>query len=225
MNNSRIQVRRVRRGIRLTCIFSSLLYLIWGVWPLLEYLTFERNRRDFCQPLHTSGTAFSVACIVASALIMISLVSFTACGPGGRCFAISVIPLLFHVVFFLAALGFTIQASVYIWYREKGTTTPGQLCMLESALFYRGAEMYTQITFGMLLFEFIACVYLSQVFRVLCKRSDEAVQVVFDDGEEIEPMIDDPHQRTVLSTEHIQIVGSMAKQVQDEESIEMKGMR
>ena len=137
---SRTRIRVVKRVIRLTCIFSALLYLVWGCWPLLEYLTFERNRRDFCGPLHDSGTSFSIACLVSSVLLLFSFISFTLCT---RC---SVVPLLVHIVTFLAATGFTIQASIFIWSRTDGTTSNGELCKLESAIFYSGAELYTKVS-------------------------------------------------------------------------------
>ena len=137
---SRSRIRVVKRVIRLTCIFSALLYLVWGCWPLLEYLTFERNRRDFCGPLHDSGTSFSIACLVSSVLLLLSFISFTLCT---RC---SVVPLLVHIVTFIAATGFTIQASIFLWLRTEGTTSLGELCKLESAIFYSGAELYTKVS-------------------------------------------------------------------------------
>ena len=162
---SRSRIRVVKRVIRLTCIFSALLYLVWGCWPLLEYLTFERNRRDFCGPLHDSGTSFSIACLVSSVLLLLSFISFTLCT---RC---SVVPLLVHIVTFIAATGFTIQASIFLWLRTEGTTSLGELCKLESAIFYSGAELYTKVSLLFLKWSFFVStipwnIYYDQILHM-----------------------------------------------------------
>ena len=210
ISRARIQVRRIKSSIRLTCFFSSMLYLAWGIWPLLEYLTLEINRRDFCQPLHEYGSSFSIACIISSILIMISLISFTAC-IGTKCYVCSVVPLIVHLLTFLASIGFTIQASIFLWSTSPGTTSPGELCALESSLFYNGAQLYISLTYAMLTLELIAIIYLQNVFLLLCKSNDSAVEIIFD---EVTPMMENDSSSTstdvtTLSDSQIQLAPSV----------------
>ena len=181
--NIRERARRVKVGIVRTSIFSSVLYAAWGIWPLIEWLTFEQNRRDFCGSLHDYGTIFSIACIASSFLIASSLISFHLCNPEGRCFVCSVVPLFSHVLTFLIAFGVTVQGSIFLWSRKIGETSPGDLCKLESEMFFRGAELYTQITFGMLFVELLACIYLTRIIYYLCKNGNSIIEVVFDELE------------------------------------------
>ena len=182
-NTPRDRARTVRNSIRWASTFSSLLYLLWGIWPLLEWLTLETNRRDFCGDLHTYGTLFSIACVAAAFLIFSSLLSFMYCNPEGRCFVCSIVPLITHALAFLIAVAMTAQVSAFLWSRDPGTTSPGELCQLESELFYHGAEVYTKVSFGILTIELLLCLYLCKIFLRLCRNGSSVVEVVFDDLE------------------------------------------
>ena len=164
----------VRCTVRWVLLGSILVYTGLGIWPLAEWLTCERNRRDFCGELHNAGIAFSVECFVCSLFLMLTLCVLSRSDPRnlrpGSVYFYSgiVMPLAALCISFVAALANAVWVANYIFADEAG-----QLCKYESEIFFSGASLFVKVTLAILALELLVIAWVCSL--LLCHSRQQLV--------------------------------------------------
>ena len=73
---------RVRCRFTCICMLSASLYCAWGIWPVVQFLTIEWERRQethFCDPVTRAGIGYAVLSLLSAACLVGSWASFGGC--------------------------------------------------------------------------------------------------------------------------------------------------
>ena len=175
--------RRMACRFTAVCIISAALYLAWGIWPLLHWILIEETRRLFCGHLQATGAAYAAFSILSALMLVASWVSLACCsrrGPATR--RIYAIPIILHGLALFGALIMTIRASIQLWDSES----EGEFCLKESPPFYKAAQTYVEVTYGMLVVQLGVCIFLCRIVYYMFRAPSRAAQFVWT---EIVPLV------------------------------------